>query len=643
MVLSGLETELTKTVDMKLLHSESKIIGIIPRYRSLTEGGVNAVVEYFVMFIDEDNEEMNYITVPKFKLNHQHFGFDLHPTTDFMNINVGDILPPKTKLAVPQTIKENDGYAFGTHLNISFMSMKETAEDPVIISESAAEKLEFKLWEKRTVTFSGNNIPLNLYGDEENYKIFPDIGERVHDSNVLVATRRLDDEMMLYLTPSLMSDESLRDIDTLFDNAVYVRGSEGVVVDVKVFRNNTTNKRVFYDKAVAQADRYADALKAYREDIKVTYEQARRQYPNIRIAPHLHAFMVSVFAHLSEKVRKVHKKDRLEDYQIEITVEYKVKPGLGFKIATMHGSKGIISLVKPDKEMPVDKAGNRADMIIDLRSITARMNDGNVYEQYITAAVQMLKHQMLLTIQKWYPGSSVGTIVDTLTNDQYKKLFKMVKDFTALFGNKQSEVYAKLKDIKSIREIVAESILDAPKVILAVDNPVGNIELVQRIMKSPFAPINDRVEMTPNGDLSYRPIFIGPVYILLLDKIADTWLACSSSRLNHFGIPVGTSKVNKHGYPWAYNPTKILSETEGRVIAAYAGPDALAEMKDRALNHDTHERIYRNLVTAPNPMAIEDVAERHIHGFKDDHVISLLHSIYKTFGTDFGYVEETRS
>jgi hypothetical protein len=62
------------------------------------------------------------------------------------------------------------------------------------------------------ITINENNIPVNLYGDDNVYKCIPDIGEEIKDS-ILIALRREKKEEMVFteaverLRKPMMSDD----------------------------------------------------------------------------------------------------------------------------------------------------------------------------------------------------------------------------------------------------------------------------------------------------------------------------------------------------------------------------------------------------------------------------------------------------
>src|SRR5699024_10288190 len=92
--------------------------------------------------------------------------------------------------------KAPDGdYHSGIHANIALMSDPVVIEDGIKMSESFAKKMTFTLIESRTITINNNMIGLNLYGDENNFKIFPNIGDFIRDDGILVALREYSDEL----------------------------------------------------------------------------------------------------------------------------------------------------------------------------------------------------------------------------------------------------------------------------------------------------------------------------------------------------------------------------------------------------------------------------------------------------------------
>lgn len=79
-------------------------------------------------------------------------------------------------------------------------------------------------------SINGNDVLLNLYGDENTYKSFPKVGDHI-DSKVLVASRRRDKRSTLYDFQAT----KMREIDSVNDDVIYTGG--GTVVDIEIFNN----------------------------------------------------------------------------------------------------------------------------------------------------------------------------------------------------------------------------------------------------------------------------------------------------------------------------------------------------------------------------------------------------------------------
>lgn len=100
----------------------------------------------------------------------------------------------------------------------------------VVISQSAAKKLTSYKVEKTSFSVNTNDVLLNLYGDEYNYKSFPKIGDKTYEK-VLIASRRRDRRTALYD----FQNKKMREIDFVNDDVLYTSG--GTVVDITIFNN----------------------------------------------------------------------------------------------------------------------------------------------------------------------------------------------------------------------------------------------------------------------------------------------------------------------------------------------------------------------------------------------------------------------
>lgn len=123
---------------------------------------------------------------------------------------------------------EHMNYSYGKDVITMYSLEPFTSEDAAIVSDELANKMVAPEVELNIATLNENDYPLNLYGDETNYKTFPDIGE--YSSGILMATRRKFNNQVLFDFKADMLDHAT-DTDTKY----YLNGK---VVDIDIYCNN---------------------------------------------------------------------------------------------------------------------------------------------------------------------------------------------------------------------------------------------------------------------------------------------------------------------------------------------------------------------------------------------------------------------
>ena len=217
---------------------------------------------YFLIVRDLNTGIYDVIERVLYKHNTESYGY-------LYNNSYLDSLKPGSKIKKGTVIKKSDGYdefnnkMNGVNLVTMYLSCAQNMEDSNIISESAAKKLETNLIKSTDITINDNDILLNLYGDENRYKTFPDIGEEIK-GGIFCGVRRLENDNMLYT----LSQSRLRDI-MMSDKCILM---DGIVADIDVYCNNPEalgdshyNKQLYLNK-----DNLAD-LRLLRINKRFTY------------------------------------------------------------------------------------------------------------------------------------------------------------------------------------------------------------------------------------------------------------------------------------------------------------------------------------------------------------------------------------
>ncbi len=629
-------------ISKKFLH-DAEIIDVISRY---SNPSIGKEVEYDIIYRRLDDGKVDVMKIPLFNKFHTYFGFLYKFLLNHRELYPGTIVKKDTYVAVPPTVIDVDDegnfdYGFGLNANVAMITIPETAEDGIVISESFAKKLKFKTIEKRVLFVEPDEVLLNLYGNDEHYKPFPEIGEEINPDGVLMAKRKIDDEIII----GLLSKDELRRVNPMFDEAVYCKGK---VIDIKVYKNYK-NKMIPMEPDEF-INKYVQGMSDYHRRIVDIYNVLKRSDPNLEMTPLFIKYVSNSIGYLeSEEYRrkKVYRKEEIELYRIEIEVVREIIPTKGFKLSDFHGGKSVIVDVWKDEDMPVDEFGNRADIIADPSATVSRLNIGRMYERYIKAASREAKRQLINKIRELLNLTEVSSQdVDILSDEQVVNLFKeYVIEFVNMFDTEQKAAYNQVlqgNDIVSMREIIKEIVDEEFYIYLTLDNPKRAYEIVVDIELSKFKPPYGKVKFNYYGTPveTKNPVMIAPMYYILLSKIADDYLVTSSAKLNHFGTPITVSSVDKHRLPHRNSPTRVLGETETRLYASYCGREFLAELRNRNSSIEQHATVYRNILNADEPTDIDDVIPRDVYPYKNDRPLTMLEALFHSVGLDLKYTED---
>lgn len=238
-------------------HDELEILAIIPKFKYKPYGHL------FYIVVDSHGT-LKVIEKSSYKHTTENYGY-LYAETPLDHMHVGDVIPNSTVLQKSTSFDEYDNRMDGKNLLLLYNSSEKTMEDGIIISESCAKKLASPLIHKVKMTINDNDIPLNIYGDRDHYKIFPDIGETI-DRSILMAYRREKKEEALFsqsydrLNQLILSDEK--------------RFVSGKVVDIDVRSNDPTKLnseyysqiKFYYDQQMEFAKAIVGVVDHYQND-----------------------------------------------------------------------------------------------------------------------------------------------------------------------------------------------------------------------------------------------------------------------------------------------------------------------------------------------------------------------------------------
>jgi hypothetical protein len=619
LIQSGYEIELGKRTFRKIIENQSRILDIIDKFPSNVFQDDAYDIETTIIYHDLILNEINHVLITGYEKHHNYFGFKYHKTDAFKKLRVGDITPEEGLiLALPSTVKENGGYSYGTVANTVFGSFPEVGEDAVWVSEEFCEKNRYNVYETRILSIGGDKIPLNLYGDDENYQPIPYPGQHVSDKGPAFATRQITiEDAIMTLLP-----ENLQEL-YITDDPSYVRGKDGKLVDIDIIHNPPSLSKASYPEAERQIKNlYEDAIAVYKKAVAESTRRESNNNPRASIGNELHRYVVEALSVTNNRIKKYKKRTLLDTWTVKLTFEYTVTPTIKHKIAGRHGDKGVISKISPRREMPRDIYGRYTDVVMDSKSTVSRMNLGRESERVYGGV-----------------SSKVSRIVREMVSDNksVNEIYNYMLGAWKIFDSYQYHYNLTVNETTK-KKFIEEAVNDRFIITMPVDNPIQAYDCITSLMNYPdYMPDMSKIYIR-NDDgtetVTEEDFMITPYYYMLLHKTGDSWLSAPTSRINVNGLVVSSNSKYKYNVPYSAHTVRTLGETEMRTLAAVLSPLALAELKHRAVSLLDNELIHRKLLLSKNPMNINCLIDRNLYPMDDDTALNMANGILANFGVE---------
>ena len=335
-----------------------EIIGCIPKFDWAPKH------QYFIFARGVQSNILYVYERKEYKHITETYGY-LFNNELFDSLEVGGVIPTGTVIQKSMSFDEYDNRMDGRNLLTVYSANEDTMEDAILISESASKKLASPLVKKVNIIINDNDIPLNLYGDSNVYKVFPDIGEESKNS-ILLGLRREKSEECLYS----QSYSRLKEL-SISDERYTVSGR---VVDINIYCNaperlseyayNIQLKR-YYDNYIRYCKQIVDLISPYDEDGFIMDYDLRKLYSNSLGA-------LNGKQYFSERA--------FSNIILEVTLVEEIDVLRGDKLSNRYGGKGITSKILPDEMMPKTMNGETIDVILNMCGVYGRENAGQLFE-----------------------------------------------------------------------------------------------------------------------------------------------------------------------------------------------------------------------------------------------------------------------
>lgn len=322
---------------------------------------------YYLIVQDIDTGIYDVIERVEYKHNTESYGY-LWNNNRLDKLNVGDTIQKGSVLKTSIGFDPYGNKMNGVNLTTLYLSCGQNLEDSIIISESAAKKLQTNLIVDTSITINDNDVLLNLYGDINHYKTFPDIGESVKDG-ILCSIRRIENENILYsLSQSRLTESMISDRNILVG---------GTVVDINIYCNNPEllsesyyNQQLYYYylQRTKLCKSIVDFLSSIAMNGKMSYNLSK-----------LYSICRDSIGEM-----KFFKEKQFSNIIMEVTLIEPLPMNRGDKMSDRYGGKGVVSKVVPDALMPRLDNGTIVEVIKNQSTCINRENLGQLHEQSLT-------------------------------------------------------------------------------------------------------------------------------------------------------------------------------------------------------------------------------------------------------------------
>ena len=568
-----------------------KLIAKIPKF-SYIPGH-----HYFVLMYDEENNYMDVMERKSYQHISEFYGY-LYDWDYLDSLPVGSTIPKDTVIKKPISFDRYNNKEDGLNLVTMYLSSEEVKEDPIVISESAAKRFTCPLIDKVEIRINDNDILLNLYGEGQDYKTFPDIGEKVKNTLICALRRELKDEEALYT----QSWDRLKQL--MMNDKPFIVDDGGTIVDIDVLCNNPEklstsmyNSQIYkyYGETIRFSKELSDTVKQYlfspdgeETGLKMSY-QLQKLYENSNsIANGGQYIYDKVFSNIIMYVYVMHQKPLHR----------------GDKITDRYGGKGCISRVRPDNMMPhylKDGQWKPVDVIYSMCTCINRLNDGQLFETSLT----FIGSQIVEYIKSNHLDS------DTAFGLIYKYIEMLAPELANYLitdSGFQFTYDKKDTDSQFNRDMYVESILHSGCIMISMEPISSNmcIDRLRDIYRAfPFIKKYNMVcvpQKDSNGNYrmipTRRPLVIGYKYIFRLKQLAEEKFSAVSLASTNIRNENSKSRLSKtHNARFASTPVRVFGEMESSTLAAHLGINYFYQEFMLVSSSPMARRLHQQLLT----------------------------------------------
>lgn len=467
----------------------------------------------------------------------ENFGY-LYNNEVIDSFDEGDTIPKGTVLYKSTSYDEDMNYRYGLNAYTCYTLDPFTSEDAAVVSESFAKRCVSIQSEEYSINMNDNDYLLNIYGDKNEYKVFPNIGE--HADDVLCALRRMESSRLLYD----FKDKNLRQI--MDQDKVYSLDYESEIIDITIYNNNDEledtpfthqimrylkSQNKYYKRLYKICKKIVESGEPFTQDIDYTLKRSSEMIDNDKKWKEGD----SAFSNMVIKINVIQRSE--------------LRPGQ--KITGRCGNKSVISKILPDEEMPyIPQTDENGNVIYD-------ENGNPLVKHYIEVKENLLgiiNRTTSSPLQEMMETSINEQIIDHMkTLKSYKEKEIVFFDALKIYSDKEYAHYKKMYDAedskgkKKFIDMVIEQgmyIHDEP-----LWSPVATFYRIDNLFKRFDFLKQSPIYVNKNGiaERCLRDVWPGQMYIMKL-KQSDRrgFSARATGAINRRELPTRSYKSRSH-------------------------------------------------------------------------------------------------
>ena len=293
-------------------------------------------------------------------------------------------------------------------------------------------------------------------------------------------------------------------------------------------------------------------------------------------------------------------------------------PNIGNKATGCAGDKGVMCMVLPDEDMPINEYGVRADVIMSPESPFNRQNFGGLYEPYFN---QVTRERLTVIREELDIDKDATPSVKEVLADMEKKpkaydhVWERQMRLYEILSPAMHENYTSVEFNDPLQRATHISwMLKYP--CIHILSPTGQMTQWRQAVEDCEREFPPRVSPVTYRGYSGRmvttkkPVELGHKYFMLLEKISDDWIAVSTAKTQHLQLLGQVTSSDKYSNPVKTQAVKAISEAELRIILSYCGGQVAADLLDRNNSLATHREYVYSLLDSDKPTNIERGVDR---------------------------------